>query len=130
MNPKNAKLVFKNYPLPNHKFAKKAAIAALAANEQGKFWEYHDKIFADFKNLSDQKLQQFAQQVGLDMAKFNKALLDNKLQQAVVRDMQDAQKAGVRGTPTIFVNGQLLTNRSSQGFQQAINKALSKTQNK
>lgn len=129
-NPKNVKLVFKNYPLPNHTFAQKAAIAALAAHKQGKFWEYHDKIFADYKNLSDQKIQQIAQGIGLDMTRFNQDRQDNKLEAAIIRDIQDAQKAGVRGTPTIFVNGQLLQNRSPQGFQQAIDKALSKIRNK
>ena len=59
------KLVFKNFPLRNHKFARPAAIAALAANKQGKFWELHDQLYKNYNKLNEQKIREIAQQVGL-----------------------------------------------------------------
>ena len=120
------KLVFKNFPLRNHKFARPAAIAALAANKQGKFWELHDQLYENYNRLSDQKIREIAQQVGLDMEKFDKDLKDPKLKAIVERDFQEGARAGVRGIPTIFVNGRQLRNRSFQGFQAAIEKELAR----
>ena len=120
------KLVFKNFPLRNHKFAWPAAIAALAANKQGKFWELHDQLYENYNQLSEQKIQEIAQQVGLDMEKFDKDKKDPELKAIVQRDFQEGVKAGVRGIPTIFVNGRQLRNRSFQGFQAAIEKELAR----
>ncbi len=120
------KLVFKNFPLRNHKFAWPAAIAALAANKQGKFWELHDQLYENYNRLSDQKIREIAQQVGLDMEKFDKDMKDPKLKAIVERDFQEGARAGVRGIPTIFVNGRQLRNRSFQGFQAAIEKELAR----
>ncbi len=120
------KLVFKNFPLRNHKFAWPAAIAALAANKQGKFWELHDQLYENYNRLSDQKIREIAQQVGLDMEKFDKDLKDPKLKAIVERDFQEGARVGVRGIPTIFVNGRQLRNRSFQGFQAAIEKELAR----
>lgn len=123
---KEMKLVFKNFPLRNHKFAMPAAIAALAANKQGKFWELHDQLYENYNRLSDQKIREIAQQVGLDMEKFDKDMKDPELQALVERDFQEGAEAGVRGIPTIFVNGRQLKNRSFQGFQAAIEKELAR----
>ena len=120
------KLVFKNFPLRNHKFAWPAAIAALAANKQGKFWELHDQLYENYNRLNDQKIREIAQQVGLDMEKFDKDMKDPKLKAIVERDFQEGARAGVRGIPTIFVNGRQLKNRSFQGFQAAIEKELAR----
>jgi len=120
------KLVFKNFPLRNHKFAWPAAIAALAANKQGKFWELHDQLYENYNRLSDQKIREIAQQVGLDMEKFDKDMKDPELKALVERDFQEGAGAGVRGIPTIFVNGRQLKNRSFQGFQAAIEKELAR----
>lgn len=120
------KLVFKNFPLRNHKFARPAAIAALAANKQGKFWELHDQLYENYNRLSDQKIREIAQQVGLDMEKFDKDMKDPKLKAIVERDFQEGARVGVRGIPTIFVNGRQLRNRSFQGFQAAIEKELAR----
>jgi protein-disulfide isomerase len=121
---KDMKLVFKNFPLRNHKFAWPAAIAALAANRQGKFWELHDQLYENYNRLSEQKIRELAQQVGLDMEKFDKDMKDPELKALVERDFQEGARAGVRGIPTIFVNGRMLRNRSFQGFQAAIEKEL------
>jgi protein-disulfide isomerase len=125
-NKGKVKLVFKNYPLPNHQFARKAATAALAAGKQGKFWEYHDRLFQNYNRLNDQVVQEQAQQLGLDMQKFEKDMNDPQIMQVINQDYQDGAKAGVRGTPTIFVNGSLLRNTSLEGFQAAIDKELEK----
>jgi len=63
--PQQVKLAFKNFPLPSHRFATKAAIAALAANAQGKFWEFHDALFKNYTSLDDAKIQQIARNSGL-----------------------------------------------------------------
>ncbi len=120
------KLVFKNFPLRNHKFAWPAAIAALAANKQGKFWELHDQLYENYNRLSDQKIREIAQQVGLDMEKFDQDMKDPELKAIVERDFQEGARVGVRGIPTIFVNGRQLKNRSFQGFQAAIEKELAR----
>ena len=120
------KLVFKNFPLRNHKFAWPAAIAALAANKQGKFWELHDQLYENYNRLSDQKIREIAQQVGLDMEKFDKDMKTPELKAIVERDFQEGARIGVRGIPTIFVNGRQLKNRSFQGFQAAIEKELAR----
>ena len=123
---KEMKLVFKNFPLRNHKFAWPAAIAALAANKQGKFWELHDQLYENYNRLSDQKIREITQQVGLDMEKFDQDMKDPELKAIVERDFQEGARVGVRGIPTIFVNGRQLKNRSFQGFQAAIEKELAR----
>ena len=123
---KEMKLVFKNFPLRNHKFAWPAAIAAIAANKQGKFWELHDQLYENYNRLSEQKIREIAQQVGLDMEKFDKDMKDPELKAIVERDFQEGARIGVRGIPTIFVNGRQLRNRSFQGFQAAIEKELAR----
>ncbi len=112
-------------PLQFHKFADPAARAALAANEQGKYWEFHDELFAT-KKLSNKAIEDIATKLGLDIAKWKTAMNSPVARQRVNVDLQDAQKAGVTGTPTIFINGRLLKNRNIQGFQQIINEELNK----
>ncbi len=122
--PSEVKVVFKNFPLRMHKYARPAAIAVLAAHEQGKFWPYHDKIFENYSRINDQMLKQAAAEVGLDMAAFEKSLKDKSLAARVNQDAKDGQQAGVRGTPTVFVNGKLVRNRSLEGFKQMVDKEL------
>ena len=124
--PDKVKLVFKDFPLRNHKYAKKAAAAALAADRQGQFWDYQDRLFKNFNRLSDQKIQEIARELGLDDVQFQKDMNDTKLLAKISRDIQDGNNAGVRGTPTVFVNGRLLRQRSLQGFQTMIDKELKK----
>jgi len=123
-NPENVKFAFKNYPLRNHKFAMKAAIAALAAGSEGKFWEFHDELYKNYNKLSDQKIREIAIGLGFDQAEFEKRMSDPKIAAMIRQDLQDGAKAGVRGTPTIFINGRRLKNRSLQGFQAAIDREL------
>ncbi len=122
-NPNNVKVVFKNMPLRFHKFADPSARAALAAGEQGKFWEFHDELFK-VEKLSDQAIRDIAVKLGLDMGRYEADMNSPAIKQQVSKDISDAQKAGVTGTPTVFINGQRLKNRSPQGFQALINEAL------
>jgi protein-disulfide isomerase len=125
-NQGKVKLVFKNFPLNTHQFARKAATAALAAGRQGKFWELHDRLFQNYNRLNDQVVQEQAQELGLDMQKFEKDMNDSQIQQVINQDLQDVAKAEVRATPTIFVNGALLRNNSPEEIQAAIDKELEK----
>jgi len=120
------KLVFKNFPLSTHQFARKAASAALAAGKQGKFWELHDRLFQNYNRLNDQVVQKQAKELGLDMQKFEKDMNDPQIAQVISQDVQEGAKAGVRGTPTIYVNGSLLRDTNLEGFQAAIDKELEK----
>ena len=125
--PNDVKLVFKNFPLERiHKSAKNAAIAALAANQQGKFWEYHAKLFKNYNNLNDAKFEKFASELGLDMAKFRQDMKNPALTALVQRDLQDGIKIGVRGTPAIYINGRSLQQRSLPGFKKVIDAELAK----
>jgi protein-disulfide isomerase len=128
--PGKVKLVFKEFPLRNHRYARKAAAAALAADQQSKFWEYQQELFKNSNQLSDQKIQEIARQLGLDEERFRKDMNDPKIAAKINKDMEDANKAGVRGTPTISVNGRLLRQRNLEGFQAIIEKELEKTAKK
>jgi protein-disulfide isomerase len=122
--PKEVKLVIKQYPLPIHNYARKAAIAALAAAKQGKFWEMHHKLFVSQKDLGDAKVEAIAKDLGLKMEQFHRDLEDPAIASLIDRDIGSAAEVGVQGTPTIFVNGRLLSQRSFAGFQQAIEAEL------
>lgn len=124
--PNDVKVVFKNFPLSSHNFAMKAAVAAMAAGSQGKFWEFHDLLFKNYNRLNDQKIQEIALAVGLNQEEFEKKKNDPAITRQINQDLFEGQQAGVRGTPTVFINGIRLKNRSLQGFQEAIDKQLEK----
>jgi len=106
--------------------AQPAAVAAMAAHDQGKFWEYHDLVFKNYRKLNDKLLDQFAVDAGLDKAAFDAKRKDPELLQKVQQDYKDGVAVGLRGTPTIYVNGRLVKNRSLQGLQALIDKELKK----
>ncbi|UCG11356.1 MAG: thioredoxin domain-containing protein [Deltaproteobacteria bacterium] len=124
--PQDVKLVFKNFPLKNHSFARPAAIAALAASNQGKFWEFHDLLFKHYSQLNEQQFQRIARDLNLDMDKFEKDQKDPTIQTMIAKDVSEGNKAGVRGTPTVFINGRRLKARNLAGFQALIDKELEK----
>ena len=99
---------------------------APAADRQGKFWEYHEKIFENLKGINEAKVQEIAKEIGLDVEKLNQDAKDPAIQYLITRDVNNGRESGVRGTPTIFVNGKRLNNRSLAGFQQAIDAELRK----
>jgi protein-disulfide isomerase len=124
--PEQVKLVYKNFPLSMHKNALAAAIAGAAAEKQGKFWPLHDLLFDNYNRLNPEKIQQLAKQAGLDMVRFEMDRNDPKLARQVNQEMQQGQKLGVRGTPTIFVNGRKLPQRNKAAFDQLIQAELAK----
>lgn len=123
--PTQARVVFKHFPLTAiHPQALPAALAATAAQKQGKFWEMHEKLFVNQRALAPEQVREYARQLGLDLARFEADMQSEEVKAMVQEDMQLAQRVGVRGTPTIFVNGKLLQNRSLDGFKQIIDPAL------
>ena len=103
------RLVFKQYPLPNHPQAQKAGEASLCAHDQGKFWELHDAMFADQQNLAPDALVAKAERLGLDVTAFRECLQSGRYAEAVQEDLREGARAGVSGTPAMFVNGRLVS---------------------
>ena len=104
--PNDVRLIFKQYPLDSHPAAAISAAASLAAHRQGKFWPMHDVMFANRSKLSRQSFLAWAKEIGLDMNRFTADLDSDAIKKAVLRDQADGDKAGVEGTPTVFLNGQ------------------------
>ena len=124
--PLQVRLVFKQFPLSMHNFAKPAAMATLAARNQGKFWPLHDQLFANYNKLSDIRIRELAESVGLDMARYDQDVANPALQQEVAADIQLGSTVGVRGTPAAYINGVQLKDRSFSGFKQVIDAELKK----
>jgi len=125
-NPDNVKLVFKNFPLQRHKLSQPAAAAALAADSQGKFWEYHDLLFKYQEKMEADTFLKIAAELGLDLKAFEEKRKSPETLARIQRDAGDGQRAGVRGTPTVFINGRQLKQRTLKGFQELIDKELVK----
>lgn len=102
------RLVFRDFPLPMHKNAAPAAEAAACANAQGKFWEYHGKLFTS-SSLGADRLKAIAGEIGLDAAKFDECVSKRQFKADVEKDLADGAEAGVNGTPAFFINGRLLS---------------------
>ena len=122
--PNDVKLVHKLCPY--HDFSREAVEAAYAAWDQGKFWEYHDLLFYNQLVLNKPQITAIAEELHLDLKRFNKKMKDPAIQKLIDRDMADVSRLGILGTPTVYVNGKVLNDRSLQGFQTAIVGELSK----
>ncbi len=119
------KIVFKHLPLAMHKNAKSAAAATEAAYLQGKFWEMHDLVFANQKQLSAEKYYSFAGTLGLDMAKFKKDFASAEIKKKVDTDSKEANSLGVTGTPAFFINGRFLSGaKPFEAFKEVIDEEL------
>ena len=125
-NPDTVRIIFKNFPLPFHENARAAAIAALAAQNQGKFWEMHDLLFQNHEDLGPDKIKDLAKEAELDTKRFDADMQNALLNQRVDMDIIEGQKNGVHGTPSIYVNGRSLRDRSPQGLQELINQELAR----
>jgi protein-disulfide isomerase len=100
------RFVFKEFPLSSiHPYAELAAEAALAAQAQGKFWQYHDLLYANQSALGESDLEGYASMLGLDVTTFDLALQDHTYAAAVAADVAEGMSDGVDGTPTFFING-------------------------
>jgi protein-disulfide isomerase len=104
------RLVFRQYPLPMHGDAHLAAQASLAAHQQGKFWEFHDLLFANQRALTRPSLEDYAKQANLDVPRLKRALDDQSLKAAVDADVKLGEEVNVSGTPTVFINGKRVPN--------------------
>jgi protein-disulfide isomerase len=124
------KVVARDFPLDMHAFAEKAAEAAEAARDQGKYWEYTAILFKNQEALGVPKLKEYASLVGLDRAKFDEALDTGKFAEKVKRDLREGEKLGINSTPTIFINGKRVRDKSREGLKAAIDAALKTTGSK
>lgn len=125
--PDQVRFVFRHFPLSFHPNAKLASQAVLAAHEQGKFWELHDLLFQNQKALDQASLKKYAQQLGLKVDVFMKAVESGKHEARVDADVALGNEVGVNGTPTMFINGQRVANPTDFAAVSAlIDKALSK----
>ncbi len=124
---KDVRIVFKHNPLSFHKDAPYASQAALAAGKQGKFWEMHDMLFENQRQLKPEDIEKYAQELGLNMAKFKADAESDAIKKQIAADQALAGKVGARGTPTFFINGKKL--RGAQPyprFKEMIDAALGK----
>lgn len=103
------KLVYKQFPLTQiHNNAEVAAEASLCAQEQNKFWPYHDKLFENQSNLDKASLKKYAVDLGLNTSQFNSCLDSGQYRSKVQNDLQDGTKIGIQGTPSFVINGTLI----------------------
>ncbi len=104
--------MFKHFPLSFHKQALPAAIASICAQRQRKFWPYHDELWKDQRGLGPERFLTIARTVGLDLEAFQACRRDDLVSKQVEADMAEGRKAGVRGTPSIFINGRKFSSPS------------------
>jgi protein-disulfide isomerase len=123
--PKQVRLVYMDFPLPFHPHALDAAKAARCAGEQGKFWQYHDGLFADQAKESPADLKSLAKQLGLNTTQFDSCFEKAKYQGAIEQDVAEGKKLGVDGTPSFYIDGRPLVGAVPfQNFQQVIEDEL------
>ncbi len=123
------RLIYRHFPVQGHRDAQLAAEAGVAAAEQGKFWAFHDQVFAHFGQLSRADLDSFARAIGLDMVKFDAALDSRRNHDAVVAEQSAAAALGVSGTPTMFVNGFAIPGaRDLAGLELVVDERLAQAQ--
>jgi len=114
------RFVFKDFPLPNHQQAPKAAEAAHCAGDQGKYWELHDRLFTNQQQLQVPELKAHAKAVGLDQAAFDQCLDSGKHAAIVKEDLELGTEMGVQSTPTLYINGRQVTGAQPIGVFEAI----------
>jgi protein-disulfide isomerase len=126
--PGKIKLIFKQFPLDTHSHAALAAAAAIAAHQQGKFWPMHDALFAHRTELSRTTILALARENGLDLRRFQSDLDSTQTRQTVDRDRDDGDRAGVEGTPTVFIDGRKYNGSLElPAIRKVIDEALKKT---
>jgi protein-disulfide isomerase len=119
------RFVFRQFPLPMHPDAHLASEASLAAHRQGKFWEFHDLLFANQQALSRSSLEDYARQAKLNLVDLQKALDSQTEKAAVDADVSLGEGVQVNGTPTLFINGKRVANPTEfEPVAQLIDEAL------
>ena len=125
--PKDVRFVYKQFPLEQiHQNAMNAAKASVAAGKQGKFWEMHDELFKISKNLAMDEIRKKAEEIGLNMKKFDADFAAPETEKAVRDDLAVGRTAEVTGTPTMFINGKRVMDRSLEGMKAMIDEELKK----
>ena len=114
----------RNFPLPMHKNSMIAAEAAECANEQGKFWQYHDILFQNQEMLDKESLKGYAEQLGLDAAQFNACFDSQKYKSDIEKDFHDGERLGVGGTPTFFINNRKVEGVNPNIFESIIKEEM------
>jgi protein-disulfide isomerase len=123
--PQSVRLVFKHNPLPMHPDAPLAHRASIAAGEQNRFWEMHDLIFDNIRDLSRSTLVSYATELDLDLSKFVADLDSDRVTKILNDDMAESQRLGVNGTPTFYINGQFVSGAQPfENFQTLIEREL------
>ena len=122
--PRQVKLVFKNFPLRSHRFARQAAGAALAAHAQGRFWAFHDALFASYNSLDEAKVEEIRISLDLDKGAFDDQRKAPQVTNQIQKDIRWAREANVKGTPAVFINGRLQRQRSLESFSAAVDAEL------
>lgn len=124
-NGDKVRLVFKNFPLNSHPEAKPAAIAAIAAGKQGKFWEMYNKLFDNQESLASDAYPKFANEIGIDVTKFQADFADASTAKQVEADYEQAISLKLQGTPGFFINGVFVNGaKSPESFQEIIDRWL------
>jgi protein-disulfide isomerase len=122
---KDLRVVWKNNPLPFHPNAMPAALASMAANEQGKFWDMHERLFKDQQHLDEATYEKYAGEMGLNVGKWKAAFSAKKYEAGIKEDMALAEKFGARGTPSFFINGRPLRGaQPKDAFKAVIDKEI------
>ncbi len=123
----DVKVYFKHYPLPQHTSARLAAEAAVAANKQGKFWVYQDKLWDKQDELSPAVIEQLAKESGLDVAKFRQDLASDAVKARVQKDRDEGQAIGIQATPTLYIDGREYTDpKDTESLREWIKEELSR----
>jgi protein-disulfide isomerase len=122
-NKEKLRIVFKHLPLPMHPHAEPAALAAIAAQKQDKFWQMHDALFQT-TNWTPNVIDETAQKIGLNMEKFKADMGNQETQLHLGKDKTDAQLADVSSTPSLFINGRPVRDRSLPALQAMVDEAL------
>lgn len=129
--PDKVRIVYKHFPLSFHRNARPTAVAAVAAQDQGRFWEFHDVVFAKTsqRQLNAQDVEKYAAEAGLDVERFKQDLAGKgeAYDKRVSADFADGQRVDVRGTPTLYINGKKVQNRSVEGMSQMVEALLAET---
>lgn len=118
---------YRHFPLVQHSYAQKAAYASEAAGKQGKFWEMYEFLFENQEQLSDEKIRQGAEKIGLSMDQFEISMKSDEIRNKVAKDVSDGNRFGVNATPTFFLNGEKLELFSKDDLENAIKKAINKS---
>ena len=124
--PNDVSYAIKHFPLTSHQFAFPGAMAVLAAGQQNKYWEFHRQLLERHNKVNDETLVDIAQGLELDMERFNQDRQSDANRQLIQEDIKNGKAIGVRGTPSVFLNGKRIENKDISNLPALISRALRK----